>query len=98
MSHRARGGPATPPAKRPGGYATLTRMKRRVRWTTLVPWLVLVWCAEVVVSHYSMPYTWERALGGGLFQIPVLMGLGIFTLRRAKRRAHDQLPVEQAHR
>lgn len=62
-------------------------MKRQVHWTTLVPWLVLCWCAEVPVDHYWVGDTWDRALHSGLFQIPVFVGLGIFTLRRAKRQA-----------
>jgi hypothetical protein len=60
-------------------------MRRRVHWTTLVPWLALLWCVEVIVDHYWVADTWERALHAGLFQIPVLVGLGFFTLRRAKR-------------
>lgn len=73
-------------------------MKRPARWTALVPWLVLTWCAAVTVDHFWTPDTWARALRTGLVEIPVWVGAGFFTLRRAKRRAQDQHRTEQAPR
>ena len=69
-----------------------------MHWTTLVPWLVLVWCATITGDHYLVPDTWSHALGTGLVEIPVWASIGYFTLRRAKHRPQDQLYVEQAPR
>jgi hypothetical protein len=63
-----------------------------------VPWLVLTWCATTVGDHYVVPAAWSEALRVGLFQIPVYVGLGVFTLLRAKRRQRLPLSSEQAPR
>jgi len=39
------------------------------------------------MSHFWVPETWTHSLGTGVVEIPVWVGIGIISHRRAKRRA-----------